>query len=70
LKRPELTQFIEITLRIQGCHAPRAGTGDGLPIDVVLHIAGGEDSGNTGLGGVALVAALGDQVATWLSISS
>jgi hypothetical protein len=49
----ELTQVIKITFRIQRGHATCSGAGDGLAVDVVLDVAGGEYAGDAGLGRVA-----------------
>jgi hypothetical protein len=51
-------------LCVQCRHAAGSCTGNGLAVDVVLHIAGGKDAGHTGLGGKALETALSDDVAT------
>src|SRR6202008_4646469 len=39
---------IEVLFRVQRGHAAAAGAGDGLAVDVVLHVAGGEDSLHAG----------------------
>src|SRR5690606_2807135 len=58
-----LLQVIQVALGVERSLAAAAGAGDGLAVDVVLHVAGGEHAGNAGLGGIAVAAALGDQVA-------
>ena len=56
---------LEEAFRFDSGHATGAGGGDGLTVDVVLYIAGGKDARHRGLGGKALVAALGDKVAVF-----
>ena len=41
-----LRQIVQITLGIQRGHATGAGAGDGLAIDVILHVTGSENTGN------------------------
>ena len=60
-----LAERVQVALGIERGHAAGAGAGDGLAVDVVLHVAGGEHAGDVGGGGVALVAALGDDVAAF-----
>ncbi|KAI1692731.1 hypothetical protein Ddc_23368 [Ditylenchus destructor] len=57
--------LLQEALGVQGGHAARAGAGDGLAIDVVLHVAGGEHARDGGHGGHAGQAALGDDVAVF-----
>ena len=52
-------------LRVQRRHAAGAGAGDGLAVDVVLHVACGKNAGHAGLRGKAFEAALGDDVAVF-----
>src|ERR671936_63079 len=54
---------IEVFLRVKRRHAPRAGAGDCLPIDVILHVAGGEYAGDAGGRRHAFSAAARDDVA-------
>ena len=42
---------------------PVPGRRAGLAVDVVLHVAGGENAGDAGLGGVAFASAPGHEVA-------
>src|SRR5690606_4665136 len=58
-----LLVFIQPALCVQGGHAAAGGAGDSLAIDVVLHVAGGEDARHRGHGGHALQAAAGGDVA-------
>ncbi|MPM35580.1 hypothetical protein SDC9_82173 [bioreactor metagenome] len=60
---PFLFLLFQETLGVEGCHAARSCAGDGLAVDVVLHVAGGEHAVHAGLGGKAFQAALGDDVA-------
>src|SRR3569832_1291696 len=60
---PGLAQCVEVALGVECGHAASAGARDGLAVDVILHVAGGEHAFDVGGGGVALVAALGDDVA-------
>lgn len=55
--------LVQEPLRIQRCHAAKAGGGDGLAIHLVGHITCGEHAGDAGLGGVAFQAGLDLQVA-------
>jgi hypothetical protein len=48
------TEAVEIALGVERRHAAGAGAGDGLTVDVVLHVTGGEHAGNAGGRGVAL----------------
>ena len=41
-----LRQPIEVVLGIDRSHAAGAGGGDGLPVDVILHVAAREDARN------------------------
>ena len=43
--------FRKITLSFQGRHTARAGGGDGLAVDLVLHVAAGKDTFDAGFGG-------------------
>ena len=45
---------LQEVLRLNGCHAARAGGSDGLSELLVLHIARGEDTINIGGRGVGL----------------
>ena len=56
---------LKIFLRIQRGHAARAGTGDGLAIDVILHVPGGEYARDAGGGGIAVEAGLGGDIAVF-----
>ncbi len=56
-------QSTKITLCIQRRLATAGRAGDGLLVDLVLHIAGGEHARDAGLRGVAVAAALGDEIA-------
>src|SRR5436190_23954292 len=51
---------IEILLRVECGHAAAACARDGLPVDVVLDIASGEDAPHAGFGGAAVAAAARD----------
>ncbi len=44
----------EEALRVEGRHAAGAGGGDGLPVDVILDVAGGEDTRDVRRGGAGL----------------
>src|SRR5919112_1172874 len=46
-------EAIEEFLRVERGHAAGPGAGDRLPVDVVLHVAGGEDALHAGGGGHA-----------------
>ena len=59
----DLFQLIQITFSVERGLAARGGAGDGLAVNVILHIAGGEHTGLAGRGRIAGVAALGDQIA-------
>ena len=50
------------SLGVERGHAAGACAGDGLAVYMVLDIAGGKRAGHAGLGGKALVAAVGDDV--------
>src|ERR1700741_1258865 len=54
---------IEELLRVQGRHAPAAGTRHRLAVDMILDVPGGEHPGHAGRGGEALAPAAGDDVA-------
>src|SRR5690606_916172 len=58
-----LLRILQPPLSVQRGHAARTGAGDGLAIDVILYVAGGEDAGHGGHGCHAGQAALGDDVA-------
>src|SRR6266481_1129730 len=58
-----MSLLLEKLLGVECGHAAAAGAGDGLAINMVLHVTRGEYSGNAGGGGVALIAVLGDDVA-------
>src|SRR4029078_12248442 len=58
-----LSAAFEVFLRVEGCHAAGARAGDGLAIDVFLHVASGEYARDAGGGRTALEAALGNDVA-------
>ena len=49
----------QVALGVEGAHTARAGGGDGLPVDVILHVADREHAGDVRLGR----ARLRDQVA-------
>ena len=49
--------LLQKALRVQGRHAAGAGAGDGLTVDVVLHVAGRKDARHAGGGGIAVAAA-------------
>nr|GEU28440.1 hypothetical protein [Tanacetum cinerariifolium] len=53
----------EVALGIQRGHAAGAGAGDGLAVDMVLHVAGGKHAGSGGGGGHAFGARAGLDVA-------
>ena len=57
--------FVLESVVIQGCHAAGARARDGLPINVVLHIARGKNTLNTRHGGQALQAASSDDIAVF-----
>ena len=57
--------LLQEALSIEGCHATRASTGDGLTVNVVLHVACCEHAGHRSLGRKALQAALGHDVAVF-----
>ena len=59
-----MTQGLEVTLGLDGRHAPAAGRGDGLAVDVVLHVAAREHALEGGPGG----AALGEDVAVLVEV--
>ena len=50
-------------LGVQRRHAAGTCAGDGLAVDVVLHVTGSEHAGHTGLGGKALESTLGHDIA-------
>src|SRR5258706_6892704 len=54
---------IEEFFRVERGHAAAAGAGDGLAIDMVLHVARGEHAAHAGCGGHALGAAARHDVA-------
>src|SRR5450759_4948973 len=58
-----LLQAVQVFLRVQCRHAARAGAGHGLAIDMVLHVARREYAGYAGGGGIALLTAVGEDVA-------
>src|SRR5450830_1422871 len=53
----------QVALGVQCCHATRTGAGDGLAVDMVLHVAGGKHARHAGGGGHAFQASLGLDVA-------
>ena len=55
-------QRFQILVRVQRRHATRPGAGNGLPIDMILHIAGSEHTGQGGGGCVTLIAGFRDDV--------
>ncbi len=57
--------ILQPALSVQGSHAARAGTGDGLPIDVVLDVTRGKDTRYGCHGGQALQAAARGDVAVF-----
>src|SRR5262245_43652139 len=42
----DVVQTFEVTLGIEGRHAPRSCGSDGLAVDVILNVAGGEHPGH------------------------
>jgi hypothetical protein len=44
--------ILQKSLRVDRRHAAAAGGGDRLAVDVILHVAAGEDAGNVGLGAI------------------
>src|SRR4051794_12212041 len=59
-----VTHGLEVALGLDGRHAPAAGRGDGLAVDVVLHVAAREDPLERGSGR----AALGEDVAVLVEV--
>ena len=57
--------MLQKALGVQRGHAARARAGDGLAVHMVLHVAGGKHAGHRGLGGKALRAAFGQQIAVF-----
>ena len=55
--------LLQKALRIQGRHAPRPGTGDGLAVNVILNVACSKYARHAGLRRKTLEAALGANVA-------
>src|SRR5450830_2071027 len=53
----------QVALGVQCCHATGTGAGDGLAVDMVLHVAGGKYARHAGGGGHAFQAGLGFDVA-------
>ena len=43
---------LQKSFRVNGGHAAGAGGGDRLAVNVILHVAAGEDARNVGLGAV------------------
>src|SRR5262249_10881332 len=58
-----LVQSFEELLGVERRDAAAAGAGDGLAVDVILHVSGGEHPGDAGRAGVAVVSAARDDVA-------
>lgn len=56
-------QAVEVFFGVQRGHAARCGRCAGLPVDMILHVAGGENTGNRCRGDVAAAAAQSDDVA-------
>src|SRR5690606_37405690 len=56
---------IELALGVERGLAAGGGRGDGLAVDMVLHVAGGEHAGDAGGRGIAVTPATGDDVATF-----
>ena len=52
-------------LGVQSRHAARAGAGNGLAVNVVLHVSGSKNARHAGHRGKALQAAAGDDVAVF-----
>ena len=57
--------LLQESLRIQGGHTARARAGNGLAVDVVLHVASRKNAGHAGHGGKAFGSALGQQIAAF-----
>ena len=55
--------MVQITLGIECGHAAGGRRGAGLFVYLILHVAGSKNAGDAGLRGVALAAALGDELA-------
>ncbi len=55
--------LLKKSLGIQSSHATRSRAGNGLAVDVILHIACGKHARHAGHGGKALQAALGHDIA-------
>ena len=51
-------ELLQIAVGIERGHAAGAGRGDGLAVDVIGDIAGGEHARQAGRGGIALAAAV------------
>src|SRR5689334_11405222 len=59
----EARSLVEEPLGVERRHAAGPRAGDGLAVDVILHVAGGEHAFHAGLGGQAFQPAAGDDVA-------
>src|SRR6185295_16722141 len=56
---------IQILLRVERSHATGPRARHGLPVDVILDVAGGEHALHAGCGGKSLAPAVGDDVAVF-----
>src|SRR5471030_898187 len=56
---------VQVFLRVERSHASGRGAGHRLPVDVVLHVAGGEYARNARGSRVALASAVRDDVAAF-----
>ena len=60
-----VAKLVEVTLRVERGHTAGAGAGDGLTVDVVLHVARRKYAGEIGGGSVTFIAAVRDDIAAF-----